>query len=462
VLSYLSPSAVSPEAEADADLAKRSLPGIWANVLIVPFLVVVGNYIDLRLAGAVASGAAVLMGTGVRWILVSQKDRFYAANPRRWRAAFVASLLLISASWGIGTGLTFIASGYAAWESVLLTTCVLGISSASLVSLTPRLSVLYCHILPMLVPCILANVYVGGPQGWTLAMVISVYLAFLVVQGKRTHVEYWRALENRRMLESARKMAESANEAKSMFLANISHELLTPLNGVIGMTTLTLDTPLNAEQREMLEMARTSADSLLSLVSEVLDFSNIESESIELVVTPFNLGELIQQAANMIGKQAQQKNLDLKIEVEPGVPEEIEGDPPRLRQVLVNLLGNAVKFTERGEVKLRLALESVDNDRVTIHFFVSDTGIGIEPEAQQIIFQPFSQADGSMTRRYGGTGIGLSIASRLIELMGGRLALESQFGKGSTFHFTASFARAGSMTAALKQARTLQRLLPAS
>jgi signal transduction histidine kinase len=284
---FASPRCFSYEAEADADLAKRSLPAIWANVLVVPFLIAVSDYIGVHLSGAVLFGALILIGTGARWTVVWQKDRFYAANPRRWRAAFMVSLVIISGSWGIGTGLAFASSGYAAWESMLLTTCVLGISSASLVSLSPRLSVLFCLIIPMLGPCILANIYVGGPQGWTLAMIISVYLGFLIVQGRRMRLEYWQALENRHMLESARKMAESANEAKSMFLANISHELLTPLNGVIGMTSLTLDTPLNDDQREMLEIARTSADSLLSLVSEVLDFSNIEAESIELVVTPF-------------------------------------------------------------------------------------------------------------------------------------------------------------------------------
>jgi signal transduction histidine kinase len=209
------------------------------------------------------------------------------------------------------------------------------------------------------------------------------------------------------------------------------------------MTSLTLDTPLNDDQREMLEIARTSADSLLSLVSEVLDFSNIEAESIELVVTPFHLGELIQQIGGVIDKQARLKNLKFGFEIDPGVPAEIEGDPPRLRQVLVNLLGNAVKFTDNGEVHLRVALDSVDEEQVSLQFVISDTGIGIAPDAQQIIFQPFSQADGSMTRRYGGTGIGLSIAARLIELMGGRLALDSELGKGSTFHFKANFARAG-------------------
>ncbi len=414
------------------------LRGVFPYPLLLAVLAFTTSYAHDHPAAYWCVAAACVFTTGARVALMLARHRLHRFRPRVLHLIFALTVAAASLASGFLYASTLWWYGLENWTFTSTMVWIIGQVAGATVSFTPSFMLLQVYTWTALGPACLAGIWQGGKQGDVFAFATAVLAAFVLTQGRSLHQAYWRALAERSQIESAKAAAEAASVAKSQFLANMSHEIRTPMHGVLGLAEMALDAETLEESKNHVRTLYSSAQSLLQVLNDILDFSKVEAGKLVLESVPFSLRALINEVRGVVAPQAAAKGISLVYWIADGLPATLSGDPGRLRQVLVNLLGNAVKFTSTGSVALEVRPSDVDSGpgRITLHFLVRDTGIGIPREKLAVIFEAFGQADSSMTRRFGGTGLGLSISSQLVELMGGRMWVDSTPGLGSTFHFT--------------------------
>ena len=427
---------------ADRELAQRSLR-VGPAYLFFLLVVVIPTRIDqdFPLLTWTVCGLFLLASVDRFWISKSFEQRYFL-SPARWRTRLNVNLLSVGAIWGIGIALVHRHYGYAP-EFILGLMPTLGITAGAVASLASvkRLQKIYTALL--LGPATILLFASGDGVNMSVGILGVLYMAFSMGLGHLLNKQYWGHIRSEEMLmdraeelEEAHRNLEEVSRAKSDFLASMSHEIRTPMNGVIGMTQLALEGDLAPRQREYLEDSLDSALSLLRIINDILDFSKVEARKMEIRPEPVAPERLLSTVLSSVRHEADRKGLKLDMELTGILPSVVEVDGTRLRQVLVNLLGNAIKFTPEGGVTLEVSARHQEDDTCRIDFVVQDSGPGIPPEDRERIFDAFEQVDGSMTRRVGGTGLGLPISKELVGLMGGELGLERSDERGSRFAFT--------------------------
>jgi two-component system, sensor histidine kinase and response regulator len=459
-----SPSAVSPpahvipQAERDAwvrtelrrllksRLLHESGVALFGHPLLIGLIVFL-TWHDVPHQTALGWALAVLLATAFRAVWLRTVG-YRSLSDWDIRFGVRLTVILLGLTWGLGAAIIFPDLPYD--DAAFVLVVIAGVTAGALATLSADPPSYLGLLASMTVPIVVVVLANGLDRLHVVtALSIGLYSAVLTLVSRRTQaatIDHLRvaalltlseeeAKRAEAAMREARDQAERATVARSAFLANMSHEIRTPMNAVLGFVELVLDTDLETEQRRALELVRSSSEALLAILNDILDFSKIEAEHLELESIPFDLPKLVHATASLLAVRARERHLELLAEVPPHTPRLVRGDPTRLRQVLTNLIGNAIKFTEEGEVIVSVAAGEPVDGLVRVHFSVRDTGIGIAPEHLQAIFEEFTQSDTSMTRRYGGTGLGLTISRRLVVLMGGALTVKSEPGHGSEFEF---------------------------
>src|SRR5258708_7627668 len=365
--------------QVDSDLARRSSAGGFVYLGFLVALWATTDYFSHYPKALAAFSAFSAACAAARLLLTRRFESFYSRSPRAWRAAYFLSVNLNILAWGVFVAVTFLVFGYGDWKTLLLLICLAGTAPIALASMSPDLLVLRSFLFALTLPMICANLYQGGTRGYSMALVFFWYLLFALFHAHTIHRQYERYTQEKFALAGAKKSAEDANKAKAEFLAHMSHELKTPMNAIFGMTHLALNSPPGPDQRQYLEAVNSSAETLLKLLNSLLDFSRIEAGKTELENIDFSLRELVDETLRSFSGELQRKGLTLESHVDDDVPLRLRGDPLRLRQVLVNVAGNAVKFTREGRIEVGISRPDASAGRTVLQFVVRDTGIGIAP-----------------------------------------------------------------------------------